>query len=148
MQTSPSLEFQNRAPRTSVTGAPQPPLTKLVLLDPKGPRTRAAPHANLEASAYHLAQAWSSAGSPQDMSPRGHQQILPRRVVGTILLSRPEEASPYCSLVASRRLSFCSGVQNTSVPEMFLQHLTDGKQASSSLTAQHRLGDIKAGMPP
>lgn len=75
---------------------------------PQGPRTRAAPHANLKASTYKLPGMESWAGSPQDMSPTGHPQILPRRAVGTIPLARPEAASPCCS----------HGVEKTLVPTL------------------------------
>lgn len=59
------------ASKTSATGGPVPPLTRLMVLDPAGPRASAALHAQPEASAYRPAQAWRGGWAAHRTCPRG-----------------------------------------------------------------------------
>lgn len=137
MKNSLSLEVQDGAPRTSATGGLLPSLTKLVPLDPEGPRTRAAPHANLKASAYNLPGMESWAGRPQDMSPTGTRKSF-REGWWEPSHSPGRKQQALTGLVALRRLWFpLRDAGNTLAPEMFLQQLTNAKQSSSRLTTQH-----------
>lgn len=149
VKNSLSLEFRDRAPRTSATGGLLPSLTKLVPLDPKGPEPGQHPMltSKLPLISY---QAWRAGRAARRTCPRRATRKSSQEGRWEPSRSPGRKQRALAALMALRRLWFpLWDAGNTLAPEMSLQQLTNAKQSSSRLTTQRQgPGGRQSGTPP